>query len=118
MPPCGWPFTTLTVFAAGGAAVDGAPAAEVPVLEAPDGAVEPPSSPPGRRSTNARMRTTMVMARMPMRCGVVTISLLATGGPAGPRLTHAPRQPAPRGARGQAVVSCTGAPGMRFARIL
>src|SRR3954452_11035583 len=98
MPPCGWPFTTLTVFGAGWAAVDGAPAAEVPVLEAPDGPVEPPSSPPGRTRTNARMRTTMVTARMPMRCGVVTMSLLATGCPAGGRLTHGPRHAAPRGA--------------------
>src|SRR3954447_6254045 len=106
MPPCGWPFTTLTVFTAGGAAVDGARAAELPVLEAPDGAVEPPSSPPGRRSTNARMRTTMVTARMPMRCGVVTMSLLGDRVPARAPSHARPALAAPRGARGQAVVCC------------
>src|SRR4051812_44037129 len=122
MPPCGWPFTTLTVFAAGGAAVDGAPAAELPGLEAPDGAVEPPSSPPGRRSTNARMRTTTVAARMPMRGGAVTGGRLrdrvpgrapshAWPAPAAPR--GAPRRPGP----GRSLLR-TGARGMRFARIL
>src|SRR3954451_9045920 len=108
MPPCGWPFTTLTVFTAGSAAVDGALAAgaELPVLEAPDGAVEPPSSPPGRRSTNARIRTTTVAARMPRRWGVVMVSPPERRAcPAGRRVTHARARAAFHGARRQAVVS-------------
>src|SRR3954454_3308205 len=80
--------------------------AALPVLEAPDGAVEPPSSPPGRRSTNARIRTTTVAARMPRRWGVVMVSPPERRGcPAGRRVTHARPRAALHGARRQAVVS-------------
>src|SRR4051794_10790584 len=121
MPPCGWLSRARTVLPAGGAVVDGAPAAgaELPVLDAPDGAVEPPSSPPGRRSTNARIRTTTVAARMPRRWGVVTMS------PPEPpdarpravsRTARAARRPTLPGP-GRSLPR-TGARGMRFARIL